>query len=659
MYAKVFEPITVGQLELRNRIVRAAHATGSAWSDDPADLIEYHAARARGGVAMSVLETGGVHRSAATGIPVYADAVMAGYERLTAALRPHGMKIVQQLNHQGSAATNNMLGGAPWSASDIPSPLLGIVPQPMSRAQIDEIVAAFGAAARRAQEGGLDGVEVHAAHGYLIGQFLSPLTNRREDEYGAGAAGRRRFLIEVLAAVRAAVGKSFVVGVRLSADEEIADGSGLGPADMADVARAVSGHVDYVNVSLGSYYRYHKMLAPMDLPLGYEIPKSSVVSQSVAVPAVVTGRIMTIDQAEHVVASGQADLVSMVRALIADPDLVNKTRSGQADRVRPCISSNEGCLGKLVTTGKLGCVVNPAAGNEARVPHDVGDRSGAPQRVLIAGGGPAGLEAARTAALRGHQVTLLEMTRRLGGQVEIAAAAPFRSDIAAITRWLEGEVRRLGVRVLLRTFAEPDTVQRHSPDLVVIATGARPRTDGFQTARPMHSLPGVASPHVFTGWDVLGFGRRLPPCGRAVIYDDVGGFEALSVAEHLITDGTQVTFVTRFATIGAGIPFPPATTGPVRERLAAGGLRVMPDSYLYAIETDGVTVRSTLAETEVAVPADAVVLIGHAVPNAELTAALADLGVRTIVLGDAYCVPSAGHGLQSAIQRAALTMRAV
>ncbi|GAF47462.1 oxidoreductase [Rhodococcus wratislaviensis] len=650
MYDNLFEPLSVGPMTLSNRLVRTAHATGIAWDDNPAELIAYHQARAIGGVSMSILQTGGVHPSSVpTGIPVYTDDVIVGYKNLVAAIRPHGMKLIQQLQHHGTSRVRHALGGPPWSASDVPNPMYGVVPHPMAAGEIQEVVDGFAAAARRAKLGGLDGVEVHAAHGYLIGQFLSAATNLRDDEYGGSMENRKRLLVRVLERVRAEVGEDFVVGVRLSADDEMADGAGSKPSEALSVARSIEDLVDYVNVSLGSYYHYYKIFGLMDEPLGYELPKSEILTKAVGVPTIVSGRIMTLDHASQVVRAGQADMVSMVRALMADPDLINKARNGKESEVRPCISSNQGCIAGLHAEGRIACVVNPSVGRETSVPSEVAPTGGPTKRVVIVGGGPAGLEAARTAKLRGHEVILLEMTRRLGGQVEIAAKAPHRSDYAAITRWLADEIRRLGVKVRMGTPADPDLILELAPDVVVVATGSTPRRDGFQTARPSHRLDGIGLPHVYTSWDLFGFGGRAQVGSRALVYDDTGGYEALSAAEQLSSTGAKVTLVTRHEFAGANVKTPLVTTLPIRERLANSKVGVVPDSYLVRITSDQVEVGSLLANARQSFSTDTVIFVGHNYPNVELADAIDGCGFEVIRVGDAWSAEVGGQGLQAAI----------
>lgn len=656
MYDNLFEPIEVGSVTIPNRIVRTAHSTGHMWVDSGKSLIAYHEARAKGGVGMSILEIGGVHMSSPSIIPVFADFVMDGYRKLADAMAPHGMKLFQQLWHGGSAAPLNILGGPLWSASDVPNPQNGLVPVPMTQGMIDEIVESFASAARRVMGGGLDGVEIHGAHGYLVGQFLSPLTNKRTDQYGGSLENRTRFLREIIAAMRIEVGPTFPIGVRLSSSEEVE--GGLTPEECAEIARIVEPLVDFIDVSLAGYYKFYRMLAPMDEPLGYEIPKSEVVTRSVKVPTIVTGRIMTLDHASRIVASGQADMVSMVRALVADPDLVRKARDGRANEVRPCIGSSQGCLGglfspKLGMQPKMGCVVNVAAGIEDMVPSDTPSPASRAKRVVVVGGGAAGMEAARTAALRGHHVTLYEMTAKLGGQVGIAAQAPHRGDYGAITHWLGEEMERLGVKVMLRTAADPDLLADEGADEIVVATGSTPRRDGFQAGEPGRSLEGVNLPHVYTSWDVFGFGGRATIGKNAVVYDDTGEYEAVCVAEALLEAGARVTFVTRHGRVGEHVPAPEGTLLPALERLRSADFVCIPGSFLERITPAEVHIGVIGGTGRAQHEADTVVMVGYNHPNRELADALIGTGGRPHLVGDA----AGGVGLQKAIKEGHMAAR--
>jgi 2,4-dienoyl-CoA reductase-like NADH-dependent reductase (Old Yellow Enzyme family) len=647
MYDSVFAPLDIGSVTVPNRICRTAHGSGNPWVDAGDGLITYHEARARGGVGLIILEPAGVHPSCPTVIPAWDDRVVEGYQKLAPAIHRHGTKLFQQIWHWGNAVPVNPLGGPLWSSSDVPNPGAGTVPRPMTKAMIDEVVAGFASAARRTKVGGLDGVEVHGAHGYLVSQFLSPIANRREDEYGGSLENRVRFLREVLEAIRAEVGTGYVVGVRISSSEEVE--GGLTPPDSLEIAKMIEPLVDYINVSLGSNYNYH--MSTMDHPLGLELPKSEIITKQLDVPTIVAGRIMTLEQADAIIESGQASMVSMVRALIADPDLIRKGRDGRHAEVRPCTSSSQGCMGGAL--GKFACVVNPSVGNEALVPSDVPPPTDDPKHVLVAGGGPAGLEAARGAALAGHTVTLCEMTNALGGQVAIASLAPHRADWGAITQWLGDEVERVGVKVRLRTAVEPDLVREENPDVVIVATGSTPRRDGFQSKRPTYQLPGVGLPHVYTSWDVFGFGGRAEVGATALVFDDAGGFEAIATAEMLAAAGASVTVVTRHPIMGAIVPAREWTVALPRERLLASGARHVGQGYLEEIRPGEVDVGVFGSDERITCPADTVVLVGYNLPNRELADALDGFAGPVHLVGDA----AGGSNLEQAIREGHMVAR--
>jgi hypothetical protein len=541
------------------------------------------------------------------------------------------------------------------SSSAIPNPMVGGIPTAMTVADIHEMVEAFGAAARRCRDGGLDGVDLHASSGYLIEQFLSPANNTRDDEYGGSLENRTRFLVQILTAIRDAVGDDYLVGIRLPNEEYIP--GGLAPEDIAEIARLVEPFVDYVSLHMGSYWRFYTLLAPMDIPLANEMPANARITTGLTKPTMVVGRIMTLGDADRIVADGAADMVSMVRALIADPELVNKSQRGESHLVRPCIGSNMGCVGQLMSTGVLSCVVNVAAAQETTVSFDPPGPASERKKVLVVGGGPAGLEAARTAALRGHEVHLYEATRRLGGQVAIAATAPHRSDVGAITEWLTSEIERLGVTIRLATMVDPDVVAELAPDEVILATGVSPRTDGFQLSTPVHPVPGHDLPHVFTSWDVFGFGGRANLVGPALVYDDTGTFEAISVCDALLEAGLAVTLVGRHEAIGATLPYPPATVAAARERLMSGTFDFVGGHHLREIRTGSVDIGVLFTDRVRTIEAATVVIVTYGHPNRDLGEYLAMEGgpwrVRSV--GDA----TGTNGILPAIHQAAALARTI
>lgn len=655
MYDHIFQPIDVGPITIPNRIVRSAHSTALPLKR----LIAYHEARAVGGVGMSTLEATGVHLSSPAMrsiIPLHDDTVVPFYQELTDALRPHGMKMLQQIYHPGSARAPGK-GTTQVSASAIPNPLVGGTPIEMTIPMIDEMIEAFAKAAKRCRDGGLDGVDIHASSGYLIEQFLSPANNIRSDKYGGSLTNRMRFLMEIIEAIRDEVDHDICIGIRLPNEEYIP--GGLTAEDNAEIARIVEPHVDYISLHMGSYWRFHKLLSPMDDPLGHEMPANEPIIKQLTKPTIVVGRIMTLDHAESIVESGQADMVSMVRALIADPGLVNKAKQGNSELIRPCIGSNFGCVGQIMSTGKLGCVVNIAAAQETEVSFEPEGISKTPEKILIVGGGPAGLEAARTAAIRGHDVHLHEATKQLGGQVAIAASAPHRSDLGAITSWLAAEMERLEINVTMNSLVDPEVIASLNPDRIIVATGSTPRKDGFQLTTPISPLTGFDQKHVYTSWDVFGYGGRANFDSPAIVFDDTGTFEAISVADKLLEQGIKVTMVSRYESLGASLPYPPATVEAAKERLMSQDFDFIGGHYMQAITEDEVLIGVPFTERIRALRANMVVLVTYNHPNRDLAEYIlkenSHLEGKVHLVGDV----SGTNGVQAAIHQAANLTRSI
>lgn len=650
MYEKLFEPIQVGGVTIPNRIVRAPH--GTALGGD--DLIAYHVARARGGVGMSTISATSVHPSAPGDMPLWHDRCKPFLEQLSNAVHKHGMKLFQQIYHPGAGYAEAANAAEHWSASEIPNPMAGVVPVAITKTQIDDLVAHFASAARRIRDAGLDGVDIHASSGYLLHEFLSPALNRREDDYGGTAENRLRLTLEVIRAVRDAVGDSdFAVGVRLPNNDFVP--GGLTPELVRDIAVALDPLVDYVSLHMGAYWRFHKLIAPADDPLGVEMAANQIIRPAITKPTMVTGRIMTMDHANHIVTSGEADMVSMVRALLADPDLVNKARRGEEHRIRPCIGSNMGCVGRLMSGQRLSCVVNVAAALEAKVSQEPESRTDHPKKILVVGGGPAGLEFARTATLRGHQVQLHEAMKLLGGQVNMAASAPHRGDIGAITRWLEDELEYLQVDVRLNSLVEAQTIREMAPDLVVLATGTTPGTEGFQVSTPGTPIPGHDLPHVHNSWDLFGYGDSFEVRGPALVFDDTGSFEAISVADVLLQAGAHVTMVSRMKDMGDNLPFPPVTVGAARERLMSGDFDFVGGHYLRAIRLGQVDIGVLFTNRIRTLEANTVVLVTHNAPNRALADELVSEAVEIHQIGDVQ----GRNNIRNAIHSGALLGRAI
>ena len=630
----VLEPIRIGGVTVPNRVVRTAHGTGIGGGSMSDDLIAYHAARARGGVGLTILEILGVHPTSPAPLNMFDATLDDGYYKLLETVRPYGMIIFQQLWHGGHNASP-LDGSPPWSASDIPNPLGGDVPTPMTKGTIDEVVAAYAAAALRCQNAGLHGVEVHCAHGYLVQQFLSPNTNKRDDEYGGSFDNRVRFMLEVLRACKAATGPNFAVGARIAPDGTV---GGVDVDENIRVVEAIqaAGLVDFINVSLGSYHAFPKMIGGMHEPAGYEMPTSAPITAIRRVPAIVTGRVRTLEEADQIIRMGEADLVGMTRAHIADPDIVRKTIEGRTDQIRSCIGCNQGCVGRLLGPAhRMGCAINPAVGFERFLGDDKIVAADSRKRVLVIGGGPAGMEAARLAALRGHKIVLAEASVNLGGMINFAAKLPKRHGLGDLITWQQSEIYRLGVEVRLSTYVEADDVINEQADSVVIATGSLPRMDGVQTTNPGLPVLNFRLPHVLSSVDLLTPGLNHTIGKSALVIDDVGHYEAIGVAEYLMEAGASVTFVSTKAGFGTKVETA-LQTEPALERLMKNGkFTLFTRHRLAEVQAQECIIAPTHDGAGRRVSAETVVFVTANRPNRDLQDALAGQTPVLHVIGDA------------------------
>ena len=634
MLTHVTRPIKIGAVELKNRVVRTAHATGMGPMSD--DLIAYHLARGEGGVGLSIIEILSVHPTSPAGLNTFDPQMPGRYEKLVTAVCPTGMRLFQQVWHGGQNSLP-LDGSPPWGPSDRPGVLTGVPTIPMTTGMIDEIVAAYADAATKCVAWGLDGLEIHCAHGYLPAQFLSPAVNDRQDAFGGPLENRARLILQIMRAVRAATPAGYPVGVRLAPDETT---GGIGADEVLQVAQWLEAErlVDFVDLSLGNYQSFPKMIGGMHEPAGYELAQNAQVTAKLSTPSLVTGRFRTLEEADQIIRAGQADLVGMTRAHIADPHLVRKTLEGKVGEVRPCIACNQGCVGNLLgPRHRVACVVNPGAGFELRLGDDRLTPAAAPRRVVVVGGGPSGLEAARVAALRGHAVVLLEAQPTLGGTMRLAAQGPTRHGLGDYLGWLESEVYRLGVDVRLSTFADAADVRALAPDAVIIAAGSTPRLDGVQASNPGEPMLGADDPRVVSSNDLFAEARRQ--WGEAaVVVDDVGHYEGVSAAEHLVGQGLAVTYVSRHGSFAPGVETA-LMPEPALQRLSQGDFTLRLRTRAVAFE--GRTV--ALAPTYMAaahnrleiVPADIVVFVSPNRPNRSLYDELVGGAATVAVVGDA------------------------
>ena len=653
----VYEPLKIRGCVIPNRVSRSAHATGLSNFGVMSDrLIDYHVARAKGGVGLTILEAAAVHRSSVQSLANWDDSAIAGYQRLMAAIKPHGMRVFQQLVHTGHMyPLYDRL--PPWGVSTVPNPVGGIVANPMGQAEIDEVIAAFAAAARRCQEGGIDGLEIHAAHSYLMMQFLSPLVNQRTDQYGGSLENRMRFLRQVMRAVREAVSDDYPVGIRIGAST--AEG-GIGEPELRQVVQTLEadGLMDFIDVTWTDYYEF-KFVAAMDQPMGYQLPHASKLTAATKnIPRIVIGRFRTLDEVEQVLRDGVADMVHMTRAHIADPDIVRKTRAGHPEQVRACIGCNQACWYGTNSGWGLGCTINPVAGLEGMLNEDLLTHTDRAGHVLVIGGGPAGMEAARVSRLRGHRVTLVEAAPELGGQVAVAKRAPRLHSIGDIAFWLEQEIYRLGVEVRTGTYFDAEDAVQLRPDYVVIATGAIPRANGVQYEYPHAPVDGYDQPHVISAADLLTSPQR--ELGRsALVFDDVGHYEAIAATEHLLSKGVSVTFATRFPSIGPQVDFLSRVDPALRRFAELGSFRPLMRAKLAKIERHFCSVHVRYRAEPENIEADTVVFINAREPMRDLYNGLRQSGFvdgrNLVIVGDAR----APRDLQFAIAEGHRLVRAM
>ncbi|XEG74790.1 FAD-dependent oxidoreductase [Pseudomonas sp. abacavir_1] len=646
-YRLALSPLQVGPVTLPNRLVRTAHATLFSRGQVNDDHIHYHLERARGGIGLTILEGVSVHRSSTFSLGLEDDAGIAPLSRLVEAIRPTGMKLFQQLWHGGNVepAPN---GGPPWSVTALPGRYSRMPPVAMSPRQIAELVHAYAAAAVRLAKAGIDGAEVLAGNGYLISQFLSPSLNTRGDAYGGSFENRLRFLEELLGEVRAQVPASFALGVRMGASSDPAILSAQ-DVNAAILRLQAKGLIDFVNISQGDYYFHVERYAAMDQPAGYQLPAMREVGKDVSVPRIVVGRFGTLDDVEQTLRAGDAEMVNLVRATIADPHLVRKEVEGRSLEVRPCIACNQGCIGGLFS-GRMSCTANPTVGHEGRLGEHLIVRSGQPRKVVVVGGGPAGMEAARVSALAGHEVILVEASSDLGGQINLAKHLPKNHGIGDLTNWLEREVFRLGVQVKLSTYVDAAEVLAMQPDVVILATGSMSAAaDAFvQTAAPQLQLDIEPGARVVSSEDlVLGAAGELG--GSAVVVDDIGHYEAIGCCEMLLERGLDVTYVTRHASFAPEIDKTGRTQAALRRFYALGNFRLLTSSVVVAIQRDAVQVRPIDGFRPESVKADTTVVVAYREALRELWGELVDAGPQLYVVGDALsprdlvCAMREGH----------------
>ncbi len=621
-FTKLFEPGRIGSLELKNRLVMPPMATNYASKDGSVTQrqIDYYEERAKGGVGLVIVEISCVDSPVGKGatkqICIDDDRFVPQLSKLAESIKRHGAKAAIQLHHAGRQTSSKLTGHQPVAPSPVPMPG-GEQPGELTLPEIATLVTRFAEAADRAKKAGFDGVEIHGAHGYLISQFLSPLSNRRRDAYGGDVKRRARFLLEVIKAVRERVGRDYPVWCRLSAMEiGVEDGITLEETQVVAQMAEEAG-VDAIHVSAHQVTPARR--PPMAQPVCLFVPLAEGIKKVVSVPVITVGRIPP-ELGEDVLREGKADFISMGKALLADPHLPQKVAMSRMEDITPCIS----CLTCLdsVDRGSEGvrCVVNPTLGRERECELKPAE---SPKKVVVVGGGPGGMEAARVAALRGHKVILFDVGEEIGGQLILASKPPFKDTIETFRRYLVGQVVKLGIELRLHERFTLDLLDELKPDVVILATGVKPFVP---------QIPGIQSRKVLQASQVL-VGAKT---GERVVV--IGGeLVGCETALYLVEQGKKVTIMRR------GPEFATKVHQFIREpllgRLKFKGVSMLAGVKYEEITGAGLVIRTGAGERKM-VEADTVVLAAGAVPNTELLSTLQGKVAQLIPVGD--CVEPRG-----------------
>lgn len=620
IFRKLFSEGKVGALRTKNRLVMPPMVRNYADKDGlVTDRYVEHIKRiAEGGVGMMILEASYISpegKGFVNELGIHSDAVIPGLKRLVAMAHAHGAVIGPQLYHAGRQTSQLTTGVQPVAPSAIKEPLSGVMPRELTVPEIERLVQQYAEAALRAKNAGMDFVEVHGAHGYLITQFLSPFSNQRTDDYGGSEEKRLKFALDVISAVRKLVGKDYPIIVRLSADEMVPGGLTVEKTAVIGKRLEEAG-VDALHISVGNYGSYiqGQMIPPMSVPDGPLVHFAETVKRAVKIPVIAVGKIRDPKMAEKIISDNKADFVAIGRTLLADPEWPMKVQAGRTNEINPCVACNMGCISRLFSQQDVWCTVNPANGREEIFRKPIGRK----QTVVIVGGGPAGLSAARTAASRGHRVLLYEKSNRLGGQLFAAGAAPHREGWKELREVLTRDIKRLGVEVRLQRGYTPAMAKEDPPNAIIVAVGSSPQRI---------NIPGVGNTNVVIARDLLEGKRKV--YGKVVIVG--GGCAGAQTAEFLAVKGHEVTIVEQAEAI--------ATDAPMDERallllrLEKLGVKIEAKTKVMNIEPKSVQVEN--ASGTASLPAGTVVLCLGSSPNDGLTEELKKVIENTVVVGDA------------------------
>ncbi len=583
----LLQPYQLRHLTLKNRLMSTSHEP--AYSEDglPKERYRlYHAEKAKGGIALTMTAGSAIvsrDSPAAFGnLQAYRDEIVPWLRELADACHEHDCKVMIQITHLGRRTGWNKADWLPVLApSPVREPAHRAFPKTMEDWDIDRIVADYASAAQRMQAAGLDGIEFES-YGHLMDGFWSPLTNQRDDDYNGSLDNRLRFTFRVIDAVRAAVGRDFLVGIRMVADEIVEQG--ISRSEGIEIARrlADSGKFDFLNIIRGTIETDAALTRVIPITGMKSAPSldfAGEVRQATKFPVFHAARISDVATARHAIASGKLDMVGMTRPHIADPHIVKKVLAGDEHRIRPCVGATY-CLDRIYEGGEALCIHNAATGREATIPHVISRAGGPTKKVVVVGAGPAGLEAARVAAERGHSVTVLEASGKAGGQIQLAMQNPRRRELVGIVDWRLAELERLGVEIRYNAWAEASDVEALSPDVVVVATGGLPQNPPLDAGGDL----------VVSTWDILS--GAVKPAAEVLLYDDNGGHQGMGAAEVIAHAGSRLELVSpeRF--------FAPEMGGmnhvPYVKSFQDKGVRITINTRLRAVRREGNRLVATL-----------------------------------------------------------------
>ena len=622
-YSALFQPFKIGKMEVKNRLSVPPMGTGFAADDGGVSerLIQYHEQRAKGGFGLIIVEVSAIDGERGLGsshqLCLYDDKFIPGFKKLADSVHKYGTKLAVQLYHPGRSTFSFFLKDKPPVApSEVPDPIMRQVPHALTIDEIKALVEKFAQGARRVKEAGCDAAEFHGAHGYLISEFMSAYANKRTDEYGSGFEGSLRFPLEIIKRSRELVGADFPLLFRISADEMVPLGRTV-PESIKMMKRLVAAGINAVDVSIGVPESSQFTSAPPDMPQGFNAETSVKFKQALNAAVLVAGRINDPAVAEDIIKSGKADIIHLGRQSLADPDWPAKVQQGRIQDIVKCLSCNEACIEGLAIwlRPSISCVQNLAVGREEQYAQP---KTAKPKNVLIAGGGPGGLEAARTAALRGHRVTLYEKDGYLGGQTKLVAIPPGKAVYQDVARSRIAAIKELGVDIHVGKALNIDKIKEIKPDVLIIATGS-------ESAIP--NIPGINRKNVISARKAL----TTEVEGDSILVIG-GGLVGCETADYLAGQGKKVTIVEMLKSTAKDIG--PAARFFLRKRLKENQVAIMTQTTVKSVADDGVLLGTLNGEQKIG-PFDIIVLAAGATSICDLEEQARKLVPEVYVIGDA------------------------